>query len=50
MPKRKIIEFEGIKINKEIRKKVYVLNSKNHFRAGNEFEDIDDVERNKGNN
>ena len=37
--KEKII-FEGTKINKEIQKKVYILDPKNHFRAGNEFEEF----------
>jgi len=40
LPKREKIIFEGTKINKEIQKKVYVLDPENHFRAGNEFEEF----------
>ncbi|MEJ5173414.1 MAG: N-6 DNA methylase, partial [Hydrogenothermaceae bacterium] len=39
-PKKEKIRFEGTKINKEIQKKIYVLDPKNHFRAGSEFEDF----------
>jgi hypothetical protein len=39
-PKKEKLEFEGIKINKEIHKKVYILDPKNNFRAGNEFEEF----------
>jgi hypothetical protein len=39
-PKKEKIIFEGIKINKEIQKKIYILDPKNHFRAGNEFEEF----------
>jgi len=39
-PKKEKIIFEGIKINKEVQKKVYILNPENHFRAGNEFEEF----------
>lgn len=39
-PKREKITFEGLKINKGIQKKLYVLVPKNHFRAGNEFEEF----------
>ena len=37
-PKHEIFSFEGIKINKEIQKRVYTLNPKNHYRAGSDFE------------
>ena len=37
-PEHEKFSFEGIKINKEIKKKIYVLNPKNHYRAGNDFE------------
>ncbi|GIW23730.1 MAG: hypothetical protein KatS3mg068_2737 [Candidatus Sericytochromatia bacterium] len=39
-PKNETFSFEGIKINKEIQKKVYTLDPKNHYRAGNVFEDF----------
>jgi len=39
-PKHEVISFEGIKINKEIRKRVYTLSPKNHYRAGNDFEEF----------
>jgi len=39
-PKDEILSFEGIKINKTIRKKLYVLHPRNHYRAGNEFEEF----------
>lgn len=39
-PKKETLTFEGTKINKEIQKKVYILKPKNHFRAGNEFEEF----------
>lgn len=39
-PKKERVIFEGIKINKEIHKKIYILEPKNHFRAGNEFEEF----------
>ncbi len=39
-PKKDKIIFEGIKINKEIQKKVYILDPKNYFRAGNEFDEF----------
>jgi len=37
-PEHEKFSFEGIKINKEIKKKIYVLDPKNHYRAGNDFE------------
>ncbi len=40
IPKREKIIFDGVKINKKTQKKVYVLDPKNHFRAGNEFEEF----------
>jgi len=39
-PKIERVIFEGIKINKETHKKLYTLEPKNHFRAGNEFEEF----------
>jgi type I restriction-modification system DNA methylase subunit len=39
-PKKEKILFEGIKINRETQKKVYILDPKNHYRAGNEFEEF----------
>lgn len=39
-PKKEKIVFEGAKINKRIQKRFYILSPKNHFRAGNEFEDF----------
>lgn len=38
--KGKIMSFEGIKINKTIQEKIYILNPKNHYRAGDEFEEF----------
>jgi hypothetical protein len=40
LPKKEKITFVGTKINKENQKKVYILSPKNHFRAGNEFEEF----------
>jgi len=40
IPKKERIVFTGLKINKEVQSKVYVLEPKNHFRAGNEFEEF----------
>ncbi len=37
-PNHEIFSFEGIKINKEIQKRVYTLDPKNHYRAGSDFE------------
>lgn len=42
IPKREIISFEGIKINKIAQKREYILNPKNQFRAGSEFEEFVD--------
>jgi len=39
-PKRESITFEGVKINSEERRKIYVLEPKNHFRAGSEFDEF----------
>jgi len=39
-PKRESLTFEGIKINSEERRKIYVLEPKNHFRAGSEFDEF----------
>ena len=39
-PEKEKIVFEGTKIGKEIQKKVYILDPRNHFRAGNEFEEF----------
>lgn len=39
-PRREKITFEGTKINKEVQKKIYVLDPKNHFRTGNKFEEF----------
>jgi len=47
-PKKDKITFEGIKINKELKKRVYILDPKNHYRAGNEFEEF--VKRYKAHN
>ncbi|MCM8832988.1 MAG: N-6 DNA methylase, partial [Candidatus Omnitrophica bacterium] len=38
IPKNEIISFKGIKINKTIQKREYILDPKNHYRAGSEFE------------
>jgi len=39
-PKKEPITFEGIKINNETKKRIYTLTPKNHYRAGNEFEEF----------
>jgi type I restriction-modification system DNA methylase subunit len=39
-PKKETLTFEGIKINSEERRKIYVLEPKNHFRAGNDFDEF----------
>ena len=39
-PKHEIISFEGIKINKEEQRRVYVLDPRNHYRAGTDFENF----------
>jgi len=39
-PKHEIVSFKGIKINKEVQKKQYILNPKNQYRTGSEFEDF----------
>jgi type I restriction-modification system DNA methylase subunit len=40
IPKDEQLSFEGIKINNNIQKRIYILNSKNHYRAGNDFEEF----------
>lgn len=40
IPRRERIIFEGIKINKESKKRTYILDPDNHFRAGNEFDEF----------
>ena len=37
-PKHEVFSFEGIKINNETHKRNYVLDPKNHYRPGNEFD------------
>ncbi len=39
-PKHGTVYFEGIKINNEFRKRMYILEPKNHYRAGNVFEEF----------
>jgi type I restriction-modification system DNA methylase subunit len=39
-PRKESITFEGIKINSEVKRKIYVLETKNHFRAGNDFDEF----------
>ena len=39
-PKHEIFSFEGIKINKEIKKTTYTLNPKNHYRVGYDFDEF----------
>jgi type I restriction-modification system DNA methylase subunit len=39
-PKKETLTFEGIKINSEEKRKIYVLEPKNHFRAGSEFDEF----------
>jgi hypothetical protein len=39
-PKREVHYFEGIKINKTTQNKQYILEPKNKYRAGNDFEDF----------
>jgi len=47
-PKHEIFSFEGLKINKEIQKRVYTLSPKNHYRAGNYFEEfVNEYQANK---
>jgi len=41
-PRHEPISFEGLKINKNTHKKIYTLDPKNHYRAGNEFEEFVD--------
>lgn len=44
-PKDEIISFEAAKIGKSTEKRIYILNPKNHYRAGNEFEEFVDKYR-----
>jgi type I restriction-modification system DNA methylase subunit len=39
-PKKETLTFEGIKINSEEKRKIYVLEPKNHFRAGTDFDEF----------
>jgi type I restriction-modification system DNA methylase subunit len=39
-PKKESLAFEGIKINSEEKRKIYVLEPKNHFRAGSDFDEF----------
>ena len=48
IPKHETLSFQGIKINQETQKKIYVLDPKNHYRAGNDFEMfVNDFQANK---
>ncbi len=40
LPKQEVLTFEGIKINTDEHKRVYTLDPKTHYRAGNEFEEF----------
>lgn len=40
IPKKEIISFEGIKISKIMQKRKYILNPKNQYRAGSEFDEF----------
>jgi hypothetical protein len=42
VPKHEVVSFEGIKINREIQKRIYALDPKNHYRAGSDFENFVD--------
>ncbi len=39
-PKNEIVSFKGIKINNEIRERLYNLHPDNHYRAGSDFEEF----------
>lgn len=39
-PVHETLSFEGIKINKKTLKKIYILDPKNHYRAGGDFEEF----------
>lgn len=41
-PKHEVFSFDGIKINKSLQKRVFILDPKNHYRAGNDFENFVD--------
>lgn len=46
--KHEIFSFEGFKINKEIQKRVYTLDPKNRYRAGNDFDEfVNEYQANK---
>ncbi len=32
--------FEGVKINSDVKKRIYILDPKSNYRAGNEFEEF----------
>ena len=42
IPRHEVITFEGIKINTKIKKRIYFLNPKYHYRAGSEFDEFVD--------
>ncbi|MGC9115751.1 MAG: N-6 DNA methylase [Fervidicoccaceae archaeon] len=39
-PKHETISFEGIKINREVKKRTYILEPNNYYKAGKEFEEF----------
>ncbi|MGB9760274.1 MAG: N-6 DNA methylase [Thermoproteota archaeon] len=39
-PRHEPTSFEGVKINKEVQRRTYILEPKNHYRAGNDFEEF----------
>ncbi|PMP88705.1 MAG: methyltransferase, partial [Caldisphaera sp.] len=39
-PKHEVLSFEGIKIGKDVQRKTYTLDPKNHYRAGTDFEEF----------
>ncbi len=39
-PSREVIAFEGIKINRTVQRKQYILDPRNQYRAGNDFENF----------
>lgn len=47
-PKHEVFSFGSIKINKEIKERIYTLNPKNHYRAGNDFKEfVNECQANK---
>ena len=42
VPKHEVVSFEGIKINREIQKRIYALDPRSHYRAGSDFENFVD--------